>query len=69
MINYVEANCALPPLSRPQYDEDSDTWDIHFQDKEDGEGICLAFESLEEAQQLLKQALALEDTQNEEDNS
>jgi|19_taG_2_1085344.scaffolds.fasta_scaffold12813_5 hydroxylamine reductase (hybrid-cluster protein) len=67
MINYVEANCALPPLSRPQYDEDSDTWDIHFQDKEDGEVICLAFESLEEAQQLLKQALSLQETQDEED--
>ena len=66
MINYVEANCALPPLSRPQYDEDSDTWDIIFQDKEDGEHICLAFESLEEANETLKQALEL---YNEEDTT
>ena len=63
MIDYIEANCEPTPLNRPQYDEDSDTWDIIFQDNEDGEEICLPFESLEEAQETYKQALSLANEQ------
>jgi len=67
MIDYIKEFCELPPLNRPQYDEDTETYDIYFAEKMDGgnpydleqEMICLAFESLEEANETLKQALEL----------
>ena len=66
MIDYIKENCELPPLNRPQYDEDSDTYDLHFTAKAsynpynlDDEPICLPFDTLEEAQETLKQALEL----------
>ena len=75
-LDYIKEYCELPPLNRPQYDEDSETWDIHFSEKMDGgnpynleqEMICLAFDTLEEANEILKQALDLyheEDTQED----
>ena len=65
MIDYIKEYCELPPLTRPEYDSDSDTWDIYFAEKMDGpnpygleqEMICLAFDTLEEATETLKQAL------------
>ena len=73
MIDYIKENCKLPPLNRPQYDADSDTYDIYFEEKEEGnpydlqqEMICLAFETLEEAQKTLNKVLA--GYYNEEDN-
>ena len=71
MIDYIEANCVVPPVcSHPCYDEDSDTWDVHFQDKEDGEVICIPLETPEEAQELIQKSvdLAYKDTNNEEPN-
>jgi len=72
MIEYIKEYCELPPLDRPQYDSDSDTYDLHFAEKVtynpynlDQELICLSFDTLEEAQETLKQALEL---YNEEDN-
>ena len=66
MVDYIKEYCELPPLNRPQYDEDTETWDIHFTEKEGGnpynleqEVICLAFETLEEANETLQQALEL----------
>ena len=66
MVDYIKEFCELPPLNRPQYDEDTETWDIHFTEKEGGnpykleqEVICLAFETLEEANETLQQALEL----------
>ena len=65
-LDYIKEFCELPPLNRPQYDEDTETWDIHFTEKEGGnpynleqEVICLAFETLEEANETLQQALEL----------
>ena len=72
-LDYIKENCELPPLNRPQYDADTETWDIHFTEKEGGnpydleqEVICLAFETLEEANETLQEALDL--YYNEEDN-
>lgn len=71
-LDYIKENCELPPLNRPQYDEDTETYDIHFAEKEGGnpygleqEVICLAFETLEEANETLQEALDL--YYNEED--
>ena len=73
MIDYIKENCKLPPLNRPEYDSDTGTYDIYFEEKEYGnpydletEMICLPFETLEEANETLKQALEL--YYNEEDN-
>ena len=66
MIDYIKEYCELPPLNRPQFDEDSDTWDLHFMEKVganpynlEQDMICLAFESLDEANETLQQALEL----------
>ena len=74
MIDYIKEYCELPPLNRPEYDSDSDTWDIYFAEKMDGpnpynleqEMICLAFETLEEANETLKQALEYYETTTQE---
>jgi hypothetical protein len=73
MIEYIKEYCELPPLNRPQYDADTETYDIYFAEKLDGanpynleqEMICLPFETLEEANKILKQTLEL--YENEED--
>ena len=73
-LDYIKEYCELPPLNRPQYDEDTETYDIYFGEKMDGgnpygleqEMICLPFDTLEEANETLKQALEL--YHNEEDN-
>jgi len=64
MINYIKENCKLPPLNRPEYDSDTDTYDLYFEENEEGnpynleqELICVAFETLEEAQKTLTQVL------------
>jgi len=72
MLDYIEENCQLPPLNRPEYDSDTETYDLYFEEKEYGnpynlekELICLSFETLEEANETLKQALEV--YYNEED--
>ena len=77
MIDYIEANCIVPPLnSHPEYDEESDTWDVWFEESEganpyelERELICIALDTLEEAQSLIIQSvqLAHKEGQNEED--
>ena len=76
MIDYIKENCKLPPLNRPEFDEDTDTWDIYFEENEEGSAydfgdgmICLPFETLEEANEVLKQALELyyDEENNKED--
>jgi hypothetical protein len=77
MIDYIEANCIVPPLnSHPEYDEESDTWDVWFEESEganpyelERELICIALNTLEEAQSLIIQSvqLAHKEGQNEED--
>ena len=75
-LDYIKEYCELPPLNRPEYDADTETYDIYFAEKMDGgnpydleqEMICLPFETLEEAQETLNQALELyydEDTQED----
>jgi hypothetical protein len=66
MLDYIKENCKLPPLNRPQFDDETDTWDIYFEENAEGSGydigdemVCLAFESLEEANKVLKDALEL----------
>ncbi len=65
MIDYIEANCQLPPLEKPLYDEDSDTWDLWFEEKGnqhfilEDDLICLPFESQEEATQTFNRVMEL----------
>lgn len=66
MIEYIKEYCELPPLNRPEYDDGTDTWDLYFAEKEvynpyrlEQELICVPFDTLEEAQATLKQALEL----------
>ena len=63
-LDYIKENCKLPPLNRPEYDSDTETYDLYFEEKEYGnpydletEMICLPFETLEEANETLNQAL------------
>lgn len=75
MIEYVKANCVVPPLnSHPNYDDDTDTWDVWFEEKVDynpygllTEPICIALDTLEEAQELIQKSLELAYDENEED--
>ena len=78
MIDYIEANCIVPPLnSHPNYDDESGTWDVWFEESEGAnpyglptEPICIALDTLEEAQVLIRKAVQLsyKETNNEEDN-
>jgi hypothetical protein len=77
MIGYIEANCIVPPLnSHPEYDEESDTWDVYFEESEganpyelERDLICIALDTLEEAQSLIIQSAQLphKEGRNEED--
>ena len=79
MLDYIKEYCELPPLNRPEYDTDTETYDIYFAEKMDGgnpydleqEMICLPFDTLEEANETLKKALDLyhtnEDTKKKSD--
>ena len=78
MIDYIEANCIVPPLnSHPNYDDESGTWDVWFEESEGPnpyglptEPICIALDTLEEAQVLIRKAVQLsyKETNNEEAN-
>ena len=74
MIDYIKENCQLPPLNRPEYDSDTATYDLYFAEKEvynayglEQELICLPFETLEEANETLQQALDLYYNESKED--
>jgi hypothetical protein len=78
MLDYIKENCKLPPLANPLYDEDSDTWDLWFETPEPwdkdapSDTVCLPFETLEEANETLKQALELyyeEDTKENQETT
>jgi|APSaa5957512493_1039668.scaffolds.fasta_scaffold09885_5 hypothetical protein len=76
MIDYIEANCIVPPLnSHPEHDEESGTWDVYFEEREganpyelETELICIALDTMEEAQDLIRKSVDLyyKETQNEE---
>jgi len=65
MIDYIKENCELPPLEKPLYDEDSDTWDLYFEEKDnhnhwvlnETELISLPFETKEEAEDVFQQSM------------
>jgi uncharacterized Rmd1/YagE family protein len=65
MIDYIKLNCELPPLEKPLYDEDSDTWDLYFEEKGNwhpnlqDDLICLPFESQQEATQIFNESLEI----------
>jgi len=67
MINYIKENCELPPLEKPLYDADSDTWDLYFEEKGnnhfvlDDDLICTPFDTQEEANQILKECLQIQE--------
>ena len=66
MIDYIKENCKLPPLEKPLYDEDSDTWDLWFEEKGnchfvlEDDLICLPFDTQEEASQIQKECLQIQ---------
>ena len=76
MIDYIEANCIVPPLnSHPEHDEESGTWDVYFEARQganpyelETELICIALDTMEEAQDLIRKSVDLyyKETQNEE---
>jgi len=73
MLNYIQEYCELPPLNRPEYDDDTGTWDLYFAEKQEycpynleQELICIPFDTLEEAQATLKQSLELYETKEQE---
>ena len=75
MLNYIQEYCELPPLNSQEYDDDTGTWDLYFAEKQEycpynleQELICLPFDTLEEAQETLKQALELYYEQNDNNN-
>lgn len=66
MINYIEANCKLPPLEdKPCYDKESGLWELYFEESlpswyirgkdEFPDLITLYFETLDEAQDTLRE--------------
>lgn len=66
MVEYILEYCELPPLNRPEYDEDTDTYDLYFAEKVtynpynlEQELICLPFDTLEEASKTLKEVLKI----------
>ena len=67
MINYIKENCELPPLEKPLYDEDSDTWDLWFEEKGnchfilEDDLICLPFDTQEEASQIQEECLQIQE--------
>ena len=69
MLNYIEENCKLPPLEKPLYDEDSDTWDLYFEEKGnchwtlEDDLICIPFEDKYEADKCFLNAMSLMDEQ------
>lgn len=64
MIEYIKENCVLPVLEAPLYDEDSQTYDLWFDEREcswfpypDPQLICLQFDTEQEATDTYNQAL------------
>ena len=74
MIDYIEANCIVPPLnSHPNYDDESGTWDVWFEQSEGAnpyelpsEPICIALDTLEEARELIQKSVDLAYNENKE---
>ena len=69
MIDYIKENCKLPPLEKPLYDKDSDTWDLYFEEKGnchfilEDDLICIPFDDKYEADKCFLNAMSLMDEQ------
>ena len=69
MLDYIELNCKLPPLEKPLYDADSDTWDLYFEEKDnphpyiEDDLICIPFDDKYEADKCFLNAMSLMDEQ------
>lgn len=67
MIDYIKENCKLPPLERPLYDEDADTWDLWMEEKGnhhfvlEDDLICLPFDTQEEANQIHEECIQIQE--------
>ena len=66
MLDYIKENCQLPALEAPLYDEDSQTYDLWFEEREcswfpypDPQLICLPFEDKAEADKVYNQTIEL----------
>jgi hypothetical protein len=65
MIDYIKLNCVLPPIENPLYDEDTETWDLYFEEKGNwhpnlqDDLICLPFDTQEEATQIFNESLEI----------
>ena len=64
MIEYIKENCVLAVLEAPLYDEDSQPYDLWFDEREcswfpypDPQLICLQFDTEQEATDTYNQAL------------
>ena len=63
MIDYIKLNCELPPIEKPLYDMDTQTWDLYFEEKDnphpylENDLVCLPFDSHEEATQIFNESL------------
>jgi hypothetical protein len=69
MMDYIEANCELPPLDNPVYCEESDQWDLWFAETskencpwaysiiQEQELVCLGFDTQEEAKETFNKCM------------
>ena len=70
MINYIKENCDIDSMTEPLYDGGSDTWDLWFETSENDyypyetdDIVCLPFESKEEAEEIHKEVIELNNEQ------
>ena len=68
MDNYIKEYCVLPPLEKPLYDKDSDTWDIWFELRkneqfpyEEDEILPIPFDTKEEADEVFDWAFSFDE--------
>lgn len=74
-LAYIEANCQLPPLDKPTFDQESGLWEMYFEEllpdwyirgeNEHPDLITLHYETYDQCQAVLDQ---LEQIQNKRNN-
>ena len=69
MIDYIKENCELPPIEKPLYDEDTETWDLYFEEKGNwhpnlqDDLVCLPFDTQEEAKEVFVRSVEMHEEQ------
>ena len=56
---YIDAVCVGEPFDKPNYDADSDTWNLHFEESDNDHHpyfnepqlLCVSFDTQEQAQE------------------